>query len=477
MDRGSGLHLSNQSGKLPERVFLEYVSGSVEEPLTMLAELLAMRDADTLSASALPEGLDAWVKHVEEQASPLLAPKGVRKETDRLACWLHGKNVSVSSKGGRLTWNETTTRLKGREGAGGRQASMSSAKSKNRKSQQRPEETPLDAARVDTSASMDNEPADQDTSSASAGESSVALKQEMKAPSLRLDVAAMSRRSFSHSNEDRHTILEFTDLLSQKSKEDLLCDSRTSSISLFAVFDGHGGDAVSEMASKQLAPCIAQALQKIMSEEGLCGKEAIDKIPVAMERGFAEMEHQTETMFESSGEKSGTCAVVLVLCEYAGTHVVHVANLGDCRAVLAHQETAAPSAKMHPVRLTTDHRATVHSESVRIQACGGQVEDKRALGVLIPSRTLGDINTKLKCPGAISAVPELSHHTVSFDDTAIILASDGLWDEVKLPQVMEAMQKTLTPDNVIKKLSKAVLKSQKKPNDDLTIIVVKLLWE
>ena len=107
----------------------------------MLAELLAMRDADTLSASALPEGLDAWVKHVEEQASPLLAPKGVRKETDRLACWLHGKNVSVSSKGGRLTWNETTTRLKGREGAGGRQASMSSAKSKNRKSQQRPEET------------------------------------------------------------------------------------------------------------------------------------------------------------------------------------------------------------------------------------------------------------------------------------------------------------------------------------------------
>lgn len=76
--------------------------------------------------------------------------------------------------------------------------------------------------------------------------------------------------------------------------------------------------------------------------------------------------------------------------------------------------------------------------------------DKRALGDLIPSRTLGDIKTKRKCPGAVIAVPEVSSHPLLYgEDCALVLASDGLWDELKNAKVMELLCKHYHPNRYL----------------------------
>ena len=58
--------------------------------------------------------------------------------------------------------------------------------------------------------------------------------------------------------------------------------------------------------------------------------------------------------------------------------------------------------------------------------------DNRALGDLIPSRSLGDFKTKDKCPGAVIAQPDVRTFELKEGDKWLLLASDGLWDDLKV---------------------------------------------
>ncbi len=58
--------------------------------------------------------------------------------------------------------------------------------------------------------------------------------------------------------------------------------------------------------------------------------------------------------------------------------------------------------------------------------------DNRALGDLIPSRSLGDFRTKVKCPGAVIATPDVRTFELTTRDRWLLLASDGLWDDLKV---------------------------------------------
>jgi len=182
---------------------------------------------------------------------------------------------------------------------------------------------------------------------------------------------------------------------------------------------------------------------------------------------------------DGQGESSGACAVCVVLTDTDGVYHLSVANLGDCRAVVARKD----GPKFTCISLTKDHRATVQSERTRIEGCGGQVKDKRALGDLIPSRTLGDIKIKRKCPGAVIAIPEFSHHELqSYEDISLILASDGVWDELKNQKVMDLVYKhQASAKSTCTAITQAVLKKctggERKPNDDVTVVVLNFDWK
>lgn len=66
---------------------------------------------------------------------------------------------------------------------------------------------------------------------------------------------------------------------------------------------------------------------------------------------------------------------------------LHVANVGDCRAVLCRGGSA--------VAITQDHTPSVPSEAARVEAAGGFVSRGRVNGILGVSRSFGDIHCKV----------------------------------------------------------------------------------
>ncbi|XP_053557307.1 pyruvate dehydrogenase [acetyl-transferring]-phosphatase 2, mitochondrial [Bombina bombina] len=150
-----------------------------------------------------------------------------------------------------------------------------------------------------------------------------------------------------------------------------------------------------------------------------------------------------------------------------GVHL-HVANVGDCRAILGVQEE---SGTWSALPLTADHNAFNKSEVQRIQGehppseAHTVVTDNRLLGVLMPFRAFGDFGFKwsqqlqknvlhnacdLKplniyrysplnylTPPYLTAKPEVTYHKLRPQDKFLVLASDGLWDMMENHEVVK----------------------------------------
>uniref|UniRef100_A0A8D2E0Y9 [Pyruvate dehydrogenase [acetyl-transferring]]-phosphatase 2, mitochondrial n=1 Tax=Sciurus vulgaris TaxID=55149 RepID=A0A8D2E0Y9_SCIVU len=141
-----------------------------------------------------------------------------------------------------------------------------------------------------------------------------------------------------------------------------------------------------------------------------------------------------------------------------GVHL-HVANAGDCRAILGVQED---NGMWSCLPLTCDHNAWNPSELSRLKREHPESEDKtiiiddRLLGVLMPCRAFGDVQLKWSkelqrnvlergfdtealniyqftpphyyTPPYLTAKPEVTYHRLRPQDKFLVLASDGLWD-------------------------------------------------
>lgn len=180
-------------------------------------------------------------------------------------------------------------------------------------------------------------------------------------------------------------------------------------ICLYGILDGHGGRSIAEAVSQIFPDKLVSALTR--SGKLKTTTKAVTK---ALEIAFAETESSVLQMAESSN--CGCCAVIALIIN----NNVHVANLGDSKAVLCRQlkpsltadeiskkiivsnEDVAGSgaAGVHRgssqhhsfpwtrgnipppipaecVRLTIDHRPTLPPEKDRVIGCGGSVENGR----------------------------------------------------------------------------------------------------
>ncbi|CAI9779371.1 unnamed protein product [Fraxinus pennsylvanica] len=173
----------------------------------------------------------------------------------------------------------------------------------------------------------------------------------------------------------------------------------------FGVYDGHGGTKAAEFVTDNLHLKILEMLENLPEDK-------------AKEEAIKEGYLKTDEEFLKQGLGSGACCVTAVI---EGQEMV-VSNLGDCKAVLSKGGIAEA--------LTKDHRAGQENEQKRIEDKGGYVELHRGTwrvhGILSVSRSIGDAHLKdwvLAEPDTkvISLTPEMEY---------LVLASDGLWDEV-----------------------------------------------
>lgn len=199
----------------------------------------------------------------------------------------------------------------------------------------------------------------------------------------------------------------------------------STNISLYGVFDGHGGSRASDF-------CVEFLLKNVSEDPTYPNKPE-----AALVNGFLKTDAQFLEIAKSGYFDDGTTAVVAMIEE----EHIYVGNVGDSRAVLIRKN------EKEPVELSRDHKPNRPDERNRIEGAGGIVVHVgvwRVEGVLAVSRAIGDRPFKEYVIGK----PEVIRHKRCYEnDEYLVLASDGLWDVMKNDVVAEIVRSAATPED------------------------------
>lgn len=118
--------------------------------------------------------------------------------------------------------------------------------------------------------------------------------------------------------------------------------SITGEYSFFAVYDGHGGDSVSNACRDRLHKLIEIELLQEVKSTASAGKIDWKKVLAA---SFSRMDDEVRTDDQEAEEMVGSTAVVVIV----GEEELVVANCGDSRAVLCRSGIPVPLSDDHKV--------------------------------------------------------------------------------------------------------------------------------
>jgi len=197
--------------------------------------------------------------------------------------------------------------------------------------------------------------------------------------------------------------------------------SRDDTWGLFAVYDGHGGrGSVDYCESKLHDVLVAELRSQGPNSDASCALTAC----------FRKVDAQLAML----GEWNCGCTATVALVHRqrsSGRIEVHVANVGDSRAVIVGDSGVR--------RVSTDHKANTAQEARRVEKEGGVVRNGRVGGQLSISRSLGDHS--LKAVG-VSCMPDICSVEAG-DVHVLVIASDGLWDVVSEEDVQRLVDKSV----------------------------------
>jgi serine/threonine protein phosphatase PrpC len=207
----------------------------------------------------------------------------------------------------------------------------------------------------------------------------------------------------------------------------------------YGVFDGHNGAQAAKYSSRILPLNIDAALTDLTGFSG--DFEDMGKLKTSLLQAF-EKTHEDFLRIagrsEPPDESGATATVALVYPQE-----VIIAHVGDSRAVLC----CLPDGSAW--ELTEDHNPYVAEEAHRVMSAGGFVSHavgdvgiKRVNGQLSVTRALGDRSLA----GYLSREPDVIRIRInpSSGYRFLILASDGLWDEVDPQEAVEIVNEVIS---------------------------------
>ncbi|XP_038716482.1 probable protein phosphatase 2C 9 isoform X2 [Tripterygium wilfordii] len=217
-------------------------------------------------------------------------------------------------------------------------------------------------------------------------------------------------------------------------------------LGLFAIYDGHLGDAVPAYLQKHLFSNILK--------EGNFWVEPNRAIAKAYER-------TDEAILSQSADlgRGGSTAVTAILIN---GQRLWVANVGDSRAVLSRGGQA--------LQMTVDHEP--NTERGIIENKGGFVSNlpgdvPRVNGQLAVSRAFGDKSLKTH----LRSDPDIQDIDIDNSVELLILASDGLWKVMANQEAVDIARKVKDPQKAAKKLIVEAVKRESA--DDISCVVVR----
>lgn len=215
---------------------------------------------------------------------------------------------------------------------------------------------------------------------------------------------------------------------------------------LFCIFDGHGGRQVSDHCAERFPAEMKKELMKNPADLTKPIQDVFSKIDAELR------------LLDADG--CGSTACCCVVRKEGNSNVLYVANLGDTRAVLSKGGQAE--------RLSVDHKCDNQEEVKRIKGGGGIILDMRVGGVLAVTRAFGDHSLRRS---GLSAEPHIVKHTLRPVDKFLVIASDGIWDELSDQDAVNYCN----DDMPCNKISQMIMKTaiEKGSKDNISVIVLK----
>ena len=157
-------------------------------------------------------------------------------------------------------------------------------------------------------------------------------------------------------------------------------------------------------------------------------------------------------------------------------NILYLINIGDSRAILGTYNSRIN--KWKTTQLTVDHKPNHPNESRRIIFYNGRIErhknefgdevgpyrvygkdsDSNSQGLTM-SRSIGDLESKKY---GVIYDPEIFKYELKENDKVIVIASDGLWDQLKNEEVMEIIGECLNKDLKAKEASEILVEKARK---------------
>ncbi|KAK0592355.1 hypothetical protein LWI29_017683 [Acer saccharum] len=218
------------------------------------------------------------------------------------------------------------------------------------------------------------------------------------------------------------------------------------SVCMFGVFDGHCGSRAAEY------------LKEHLFENLLKHPQFLTDTKLAISKSYQQTDVEFLDSERDSDRNDGSTATTAVLI---GNHL-YVANVGDSRTVISKAGKA--------IALSDDHKPDRPDERKRIKDAGGDVkytDTWRVEGVLATSRAFGDRMLKQ----FVVSEPEIQDQEIDEEIELLLLASDGLWDEVCNDDAVELARTEEEPESAALKLTETAFTWGSA--DNITCIVVR----
>ncbi|XP_066167292.1 probable protein phosphatase 2C 55 isoform X2 [Oryza sativa Japonica Group] len=217
-------------------------------------------------------------------------------------------------------------------------------------------------------------------------------------------------------------------------------------VSLFGVFDGHGGPRAAEYLKKHLFKNLVKH-PKFLKDTKL----AINQTFLKTDADFL------QSISSDRYRDDGSTAVAAILIG----NRLYVANVGDSRAVALKAGKAVP--------LSEDHKPNKKDERKRIEDAGGIVVSDdiwRVDGILAVSRAFGNRLMKRY----VKAEPNIQEKVVDEGLEYLVLATDGLWDVMRNEDAVSLLKAQDGPKAAAMKLTEVA--RSRLTLDNVTCIVL-----
>lgn len=245
------------------------------------------------------------------------------------------------------------------------------------------------------------------------------------------------------------------------------CFAGLEGVEYYAVYDGHAGVEAADFVRRELPKMISQRTD---FKNATSIRDAFHCAFRDVDASFLEELRARSTRVGratcSTDASSGSVACVAIVT----ASWVHIANLGDCRAIMCRNGDI--------VQLTKDHRiAGNDGERKRLEALGVEISaDGYINGRLSVTRAFGNFTlapAEGKRPGILS-YPDVIAVEVTGDTEFLVLACDGLFDQMSSREVGQIVRRRLRATGDAKEAAEALVKHSLKVGgtDNLSVIVV-----